>query len=202
MAFITNITATPLTNTYGADGKPLYVDNRQGNIRGGGTIADTTDWTASTFGEGNPVITIVSGVGGVVSANEAALINAGTTGQVISVAQTHIANIANTTLQGGQSDSANVAYTPLQTDVIRTYYYKTAVKQGFWNIFNGEFSLMENTAVSGAWNIDVGVENTSTLRASGTDVAANPSRDYPGALTYRDGSPNPTNDFYQARNNW
>ena len=202
MAFITNITTTPVTNTYGADGKPLYVDNRQGNIRGGGTVADTGDWSASTFGEGNAIITIVSGVGGVVSANEAALINAGTTGQVISVAQTHIANIANTTLQGGQSDSANVAYTPLQIDKIRTYYYKVAVKQGNWNIFNGSFSSISNTAVSGAWNIDVGVENTSTLRASGTDVAANTSQDSPGRLTYRDGSPNPTNGAYGARHNW
>ena len=35
----------------------------------GAQLSDTTDWTASTFGEGNPVITIVSGAGGVVSAN-------------------------------------------------------------------------------------------------------------------------------------
>ena len=63
MAFITNITATPVTGAY-VNGLPSGVDNRQGNVRGGGTIVDTTDWTASTFGEGNPVITIVSGVGG------------------------------------------------------------------------------------------------------------------------------------------
>ena len=202
MAFITELTAAvPVTNSY-VNGLPSGIDNRQGNIRGGGTIADTGDWSASTFGEGNEVITIVSGVGGVVSANEAALINAGTTGQVISVAQTHIANIANTTLQGGQSDSANLAYTPLQIDKIRTYYYKVAVKQGNWNIFNGAFSSISNTAVSGAWNIDVGVENTSTLRASGTDVAANPTQDSPGRITYRDGSPNPTNGAYGARYNW
>ena len=200
MAFITNITSTPSTGIYGENGLPLYVDNRHGNIRGGGTIVDTTDWTASTFGEGNPVITIISGAGGVVSANQSASINAGT--QVINAIQTTIAGIANTALQGAQSDSANVAYTPLQLDVLRTYYYKTAVKAGNWNVFTGAFSSISNTTVSGVWNLDGQVENTSTMRASGTDVAANPSQAYPGTLTYRDGSPTPTNDFYQARNNW
>ena len=188
-----------MTNTYGADGKPLYVDNRQGNIRGGGTIVDTTDWSASTFGEGNPVTTIVSGVNGVVSANQSASINAGT--QVINFAQTTIAGIANTSLQGAQSNSANDAYTPLQADVVKTYYYKTAVVAGNWNIFNGTFSSISN-ADSGAYNINGAVDNAGTMRGSGTDVSANPSQPYPGILTYRDGSPNPTNDFYQARNNW
>ena len=200
MAFITNITSTPSTGIYGENGLPLYVDNRHGNIRGGGTIVDTTDWSASTFGEGNPVITIVSGAGGVVSANQSASINAGT--QVINAIQTTIAGIANTALQGAQSDSANVAYTPLQLDVLRTYYYKTAVKAGNWNVFTGAFSSISNTTVSGVWKLDGQVETTSTMRASGTDVAANPSQAYPGTLTYRDGSPNPTNDFYKARNNW
>ena len=200
MAFITNITSTPSTGIYGENGLPLYVDNRHGNIRGGGTIVDTTDWSASTFGEGNPVITIVSGAGGVVSANQSASINAGT--QVINAIQTTIAGIANTALQGAQSDSANVAYTPLQLDVLRTYYYKTAVKAGNWNVFTGAFSSISNTTVSGVWNLDGQVENTSTMRASGTDVAANPSQAYPGTLTYQDGSPTPTNDFYPARTNW
>ena len=63
MAFITNITSTPSTGVYGDNGNPLYVDNRHGNIRDGGTIADSSNWTSSDVGEGNPVITIVSGVG-------------------------------------------------------------------------------------------------------------------------------------------
>ena len=199
MGFITNITTTPVTGTYGADGNPLYVDNRQGNSRGGGTIVDSTDWSASTVGEGNPVTTIVSGVNGVVSANQSASINAGT--QVINFAQTTIAGIANTSLQGAQSNSANDAYTPLQADVVKTYFYKTAVVAGNWNIFNGTFSSISN-AVSGAYNINGAVDNAGNMRSSGTDVSANPSQAYPGILTYRDGSPNPTNDFYQARNNW
>ena len=200
MAFITNITTTPSTGIYGENGLPLYVDNRHGNVRGGGTIVDTTDWTASTFGEGNPVITIISGAGGVVSANQSASINAGT--QVINAIQTGIAGIANTALQGAQSDSANAAFTPLQLDVLRTYYYKTAVKAGNWNVFTGAFSSISNTTVSGAWNISGGVENTSTLRASGTDVAANPTQDTPGRVVFRDGSPNPIQSGYGPRYNW
>ena len=199
MAFITDLTAAvPTTGAY-INGLPSGIDNRQGNVRGGGTIVDTTDWSASTFGEGNPVTTIVSGVNGVVSANQSASINAGT--QVINFAQTTIAGIANTSLQGAQSNSANDAYTPLQADVVKTYYYKTAVVAGNWNIFNGTFSSISN-ADSGAYNINGAVDNAGTMRGSGTDVSANPSQPYPGILTYRDGSPNPTNDFYQARNNW
>ncbi|HAT66750.1 MAG TPA: hypothetical protein DCS66_19530 [Flavobacteriaceae bacterium] len=201
MAFITNITTTPVANTY-LNGLPSGVDNRQGNIRGGGNIADTTEWTASTFGEGNPVITIVSGAGPVEAANTAgaATFNQGT--QVVNAIQTTIAGIANTALLGAQSDSANVAYTPLQLDVLRTYYYKTAVRAGNWNVFTGAFSSISNTTVSGVWNISASIENTSTMRASGTDIAANPTQDIPGRLTYRDGSPNPIQSGYGPRYNW
>ena len=199
MAFITNLTAAvPTTGSY-LNGLPNGVDNRQGNIRGGGTIVDTSDWTASTFGEGNPVITIISGVGGVVSANQAASINAGV--QVISVAQTTIAGIANTTLQGGQSDSANAAYTPLQETAVRTYFYKTAVVAGNWNVFDGTFSSITNV-VSGAWDIAASTDDAADIRAAGTDITANPTQDAPGQLTYCNGSPNPINDDYNARYNW
>ena len=198
MAFITDITTTPSTGVY-LNGLPSGVDNRQGNIRGGGAIADTTDWTASTFGEGNPVITIVSGAGpveGAVPGN----FNSGL--QVVNAIQTTIAGTANTALLGAQSNSANEAYTPLQLDVLRTYYYKTAVRAGNWNVFTGAFSSISNTTVSGVWNISASVENTSTMRASGTDIAANPTQDIPGRLTYRDGSPNPIQSGYGPRYNW
>ena len=202
MAFITDLTAAvPTTGAY-INGLPSGIDNRQGNVRGGGTIVDTTDWSASTFGEGNPVTTIVSGVGGVVGTNAALPTSAFNSGlQVINFAQSTIAGAANTTLLGGQSNTANEAYTPLQADVVKTYYYKTAVVAGNWNIFNGTFSSVSN-ADSGVYDITRAGDTAGVMRASGTDVSANPSRDYPGILTYRDGSPNPTNDFYQPRNNW
>ena len=199
MAFITNITTLPIITGAYVNGLPSGVDNRQGNIRGGGTIADTTDWTASTFGEGNPVITIVSGAGPVEGAVPGKF-NSGL--QVVNAIQATIAGVANTTLLGAQSNSANEAFTPLQLDVLRTYYYKTAVRNGNWNVFTGAFSSISDTTVSGVWNISASVENTSTMRASGTDIAANPTQDIPGRLTYRDGSPNPIQSGYGPRYNW
>ena len=199
MAFITNITTLPIITGVYVNGLPSGVDNRQGNIRGGGTIVDTTDWTASTFGEGNPVITIVSGVGPVEGAVPGKF-NSGL--QVVNAIQATIAGVANTTLLGAQSNSANEAFTPLQLDVLRTYYYKTAVRNGNWNVFTGAFSSISDTTVSGVWNISASVENTSTMRASGTDIAANPTQDIPGRLTYRDGSPNPIQTGYGPRYNW
>ena len=199
MAFITNITAAPsVTGSYGADGLPLYVDNDHGNIRDAGTIAETTLWTSSAVGEGNPITTIISGVGPVEGAVPGQF-NSGL--QVLMVATTDIAGIASTVLQGGESNSANVAYSPLQLDVLRTYYYKTAVRAGNWNIFTGAFSSISN-ATSGAWNIDFSVDNAATMRASGVDVAANPTQDAPGRLVFMDGNPNPIQSVYAPRYNW
>jgi len=202
MAFITDLTsADPRTGVF-INGTPSGVKNDFGDVRGGGTIGSTDLMSASTFGEGNPVTTIVSGVGGVDAALSQvtdAAFNSGL--QVLNLVQTTIAGAANTSLQGGQSNSANEANTPAQLDVLRTYFYKTAVVAGNWNVFNGTFSSISN-AVSGAWDIAASADDAGGLRTAGTDVAANPSQAYPGALTYRDGSPNPTNDFYQARNNW
>ncbi len=202
MAFITDLTsADPRTGVF-INGTPSGVKNDFGDVRGGGTIGSTDLISASTFGEGNPVTTIVSGVGGVDAALSQvtdAAFNSGL--QVLNLVQTTIAGAANTSLQGAQSNSANEANTPAQLDVLRTYFYKTAVVAGNWNEFNGTFSSVSN-AVSGAYDITRVGDTAGAMRASGTDVAANPSQAYPGTLTYRDGSPNPTNDFYQARNNW
>jgi hypothetical protein len=199
MAFITNITTTPVTGSYGPNGYPLYVDNDHGNIRDAGTIASTTLWSSSDLGEGNPIVTIVSGVGPV----EGAVPGAFNSGLQVLVGYTStIAGVSNTVLQGADTNSANVAYTPLQLAVLRTYYYKQAVRAGNWNIFTGAFSSINNNASSGAWNIDNSVDNASTMRASGVDVAANPTQDAPGRLTYLDGNPNPVNKAYPARYNW
>ena len=81
MAFITNIAgsyvgAGTVTGVYGENGLPSGVDNNHGNIRDGGTIAETTLWSSSAIGEGNPIVTIVSGVGPVEGAVPGSLIRA------------------------------------------------------------------------------------------------------------------------------
>ena len=201
MAFITNITATPVTGQYGPNGDPLYVDNDQGNIRFAGTISETGKFTSSSLGEGNPITTIFSGVGPVEGAIEGAAFNSGL--QVIVRAQTTIAGQSNLLLEGGASNSANEALTPLQLDVLRTYYYKFAIRNNYWNEFNGvwETSVPSN-ASSGAWNIANSVDNSSTMRASGVDNAANPTSTEPGELVFLDGSPNPIQTGYGPRYLW
>ena len=203
MAFITNIAgsyvgAGTVTGVYGENGLPSGVDNNHGNIRDGGTIAETTLWSSSAIGEGNPIVTIVSGVGPVEGAVPGQF-NSGL--QVLMGATTDIAGTPSTVLQGGESNSANTAYTPLQLDVLRTYYYKTAVRAGNWNIFTGAFSSISN-ATSGAWNIDSSVDNAATMRASGVDVAANPTQSAPGRIVFMDGNPNPIQSGYAPRYNW
>jgi len=201
MAFITNITTTPVVNSIGENGLPRFVDNRHGNIRGGGTISDSTNFSASTFGEGNEVVTIVSGAGPVEGAITTARFNGGT--QVVNAIQTTIAGNTNTTLQGAQSNSAENAFTPLQVNVVRTYYYKEAIIAGKWNEFTGAFTEgPSNNTSSGVYNIVRGLDNSSDVRFSGTDLAANPTQDRPGRLTYRDGSPTPVTGAYAARYNW
>ena len=198
MAFITNITTSPTTGVYGSNGLPLGVDNNDGNIRFAGNIANTGLFSSSSLGEGNPITTIISGVGPVEGAVPGQF-NSGV--QTIMVATTDIAGVTSTVMQGGESNSANIAHPPLQLDVLRTYYYKTAVRAGNWNIFTGAFSSISN-ATSGAWNISAGVDNASSMIASGTDIAANPTQTLPGRVTYQDGSANPVQSGYQARYNW
>ena len=210
MAFATNLTGTLIIDDFSVDGQPLGIRNNYGNIRGAGTIADTGLATTSTkngamFGETDAswlVTTIVSGAGPVEGAitTAGASFNSGL--QTMMITQQRIANIVNTELQGGHSDSANRALTPLQLDILRTYYYKVAVKQGNWNIFNGSFSSISNSAQSGAWNISLGADSSLGMIASGTDVAANPQQDAPGRIVIRDGSPNPVQTGYQPRYNW
>jgi len=200
MAFITNITTTPVTGVYGPDGYPQNVDNDQGNIRFAGNISETDKFSSSSLGEGNPIITLTSGVGPI-SVAVPGFFNSGL--QVITRVNTTIAGAPNTIMESAASNTANEAFTPLQLDVLRTYYYKTAVRNNYWNEFSGEWeTAVPSNASSGAWNIDAEVDNASTMRASGVDVAANPSLDFPGRLTYQDGSPNPTNDSYSPRYNW
>lgn len=203
MAFITNITTSfatsPSTGVYGADGYPLGIDNNDGNIRAGGTIAATGLFSSSSLGEGNPITTIISGVGPVEGAVPGTF-NSGV--QVLMGYTSDIAGTANTVLQGADTNSANAAYTPLQLAVLRSFYYKTSVRAGAWNIFSGVFSPSVVTEYLGAWDIAASVDTSQTLRASGTDVAANPTQDAPGRLTYQDGNPNPVNKAYPARYNW
>ena len=201
MAFITNITTTPVVNQYGSNGLPAYVDNDQGVIRYAGNIGETGKFSTYTIGEGNPIYTIISGVGPVEGAIAGAAFNSGL--QVIVRAQTEIAGVSNTVLEGGSSNSANEAFTPLQLDVLRTYYYKYAIRNNYWNEFSGAWeTAVPSNAESGAWDIAASADGADGMRASGVDNAANPTSTEPGELVFLDGSPNPIQTGYGPRYLW
>lgn len=192
-----------VTSAGGVNGLPSGVDNDQGSIRYGGSIAESAKFTNVALGEGNPVITIVSGVAGIDPVNGASpRFNGGT--QVVMRDTDTIAALSNTVLVGGDSNSANAPNSEHQAAVIEVKLYKTAVRQGQWNPVSGVFDTEPvGVAQTGAWNIEDGADNATTLIASTTDDAANPTQDVPGELVYNYGSgADPVQDEYEAKTNW
>jgi len=200
MSFLTNITslATRATGIY-VDGYPKDVDNDQGNIRGGGTISESSKWSVNNFGEGNPIDTISSGV------NNQAVNAAGTfnnqPSQDIMKVTTSIAGLSNNAILFGSSDSSN-GPSINQRHVIRSLDYKVSVVAGNWNAFSGAFDPALSTTVAGGWHIIGGVEQGGTLAGDNTDKAANPSAAEPGHLAYMIGNPLPTTGLYASKTNW
>ena len=198
-----NITGGSAVTTFDANGNAVGTDIDQGSIRGmstGTAFAANTKFTNVPMGEGNPIITIVSGVDGVDGA-VAGTFNGGD--QVMIKATTDIAGVSNNVLLWGASDSAQSP--PInQAAVIEVKLYKTAIRNGEWNPVTAQFDTEPLTvAQSGGWNLGVGVDNSTTLVASGTDNAANPTQDVPGELVYNYGSgADPTQDEYKAKNLW
>ena len=181
------------------------VDNNHGTIRDGGTIADSASWTSTALGEGNPIITVIeaTGVGttGVQSTTAFNLNGSGTA--VIMIASSEIGDIPNTVLQGGASNSANAAFTPLQEAVMRVSYYKSAVVNNKWNEFLGVWSLgYPESATSGAWTIVADADQSATMRASKTDSGVNVTQDRPGQFVNQYANPTPQQDEYARKYNW
>ena len=156
-------------------------------------------------GEGNPIVTVVeaTGVGttGVQTTTAFNLNGSGTA--VMMIASSEIGDIPNTVLQGGASNSANAAFTPLQEAVMRVSYYKSAVVNNKWNEFLGVWSLgYPESATSGAWSILADADQSATMRASKTDSGVNVTQDRPGQLVYQYGNPTPQQDEYARKYNW
>jgi hypothetical protein len=202
-----NVTGGSEVTTFDANGFAVGTDVDQGSIRAMSTGTDFSanpKFTNVPLGEENPIITIVSGVDsgnrGIVGAVPGAF-NEGD--QVIVKATTDIAGVANNVLLFGASDSADSPAIN-QAAQIEVRLYKTAIRNGEWNPVTAQFDTEPLTvAVSGGWNLGVGVDNSSTLVPSGTDVAANPTQDEPGQLVYHYGSgAEPTQDLYEAKNLW
>ena len=196
-----NITGGSQVTTFDADGNAVGTDIDQGSIRHAGNIGETTKFTDVALGEGNPFITVPSGVdyvdpvNGTLPVTSFNLTNSG----MIVRDTTIIAGAANSALEAGASNSATTP--PInQLAVLKTKLFKTAFRNGQWNSVNGEFSPAVSVVNSGAWNLSAGTDNSTTLVASGTDHAANPTQDVPGELVYHYGSgAQPTQDEYKPR---
>lgn len=183
------------------NGNASGTDVDAGAIRLGGTIADSR-FINVALGEGNPVVRVGSTgtTYGIVKAISAGVFNGGD--QVIVKVTTDIANVGNSGLRYGSSNSAQSASIN-QAGEIEVKLYKTAVRNGDWNPTTAPWGgTPVSVAQSGAWNIASSVDNASSLIASGTDEAANPTQSVPGELAYMDGGADPTQDDYEAKTNW
>lgn len=94
---------------------------------------------------------------------------------------TELAGSANDFLLSGSADSSDTYIHRSEGRTSRLL--TTAIRNGYWNQFTGEFS----PAVSGS------------VDDFGQDHASRPTLDIPGELTYKTSAPNPVNDDYNAR---
>lgn len=183
------------------NGLPSGVNNDDGTVRHAGNIASSR-FSNLTMGEGSSFVTIVSGAAGITGANPAGAFNAGD--QVIRRVTTDIAGVSNNALLFGASDSSNKMHSIKQMDVLKTRYYKTAIRNNKWNEYSGAWdSGYPEVGNTGAWDISLNGDTAGSLIASGTDDAANPTQAVPGELVYHHGSGGqPTTDEYESRNLW
>lgn len=192
-----------VTTAGGVNGFASGTDVDQGSIRYAGNIAETDKFTNVTLGEGNPVITIVSGVDYIDPVNSAAALASWNGGdQVIVRVTSDIAGISNTVLLAGASNSA-ASPAINQAAVIETKLYKTAFRNNQWNAVSGVFDPAVQVVTSGGWDIGAGADDSADLVGNATDDAANPTQAVPGELVYHYGSgAEPTQDEYEAKNLW
>tara|TARA_R100000353_G_C6430277_1_gene175704 strand:+ start:26 stop:640 length:615 start_codon:yes stop_codon:yes gene_type:complete len=198
-----NVTAGSQVSAFDANGFAEGTDVDQGSIRAmstGTVFTANTKFTNVPLGEDNPIVTIASGQAGITGANMTAPFPQNAD-QVITKATTEIAGITNNALLFGASDSAQDPSIK-QAAVVEVKLYKTAIRNGEFNPVTAQFDTEPvAVAVSGAFNIGAGVDNSATLVASGTDNAANPTQDVPGELVYNYGSgADPTQDEYKSKN--
>lgn len=98
----------------------------------------------------------------------------------------------NTFLRSAASDTLNRRSIHRQ-EKVRTTRTSTAFRQGYWNLYNGQWSTTPTTAVDNFWGASSGSSSTST------DAAASPTRTAPGDLVYKLGSKNPVSVSYSSK---
>ena len=165
MAFITNITSTPITGSYDGDGAISDIKNAHGTIRDGGTIADTGSWSSADVGDSIPSTTITSGIGGVVGAVLGGTFNGNSRDQlqIVLGSQDKIGGVTNSTMDSPNSNSREVADTPLSAKRLTTYQYKQGIRDGNWNVYDGSFTPAPNNVPRGVMDIGLGMRTWTNL---------------------------------------
>lgn len=98
---------------------------------------------------------------------------------------TALAGVANTFLRSGSSAPATRRVVN-KTESVRTNRYATAIRNGNYNLYTGQFSSAPTVAVD----------------AFGTDNAASPTAAVPGSLVYKIGNPVPFSKDYAKKTNF
>jgi|TARA_R110000744_G_scaffold4455_1_gene16088 hypothetical protein len=174
------------------------------NRNDGGKITDAGSVSSSRFSSlsltTDDQITVVSGID---NAEVTAGVWNNNNNDTIMRATTSIAGISSTAMQSA-SNSEGGRDSIHQTAVIRVRLYKTQVKAGNWNEFTGSWTSGSPAVVnSGGWSNTENEDQSLVLKASGTDVAANPTSTIPGKLQFFVGSGNqPSTQSYATRYLW
>ena len=178
------------------NGSPYGIRNDGGTLADGGTIA-SAKFNNSPLTTDDPV-TVVSGVNNSVATTDGVWNN--NNGATIMRATSTIAGLPSTAMTSAASAGGQSI---LQAATIRVRLYKAGIRAGDWNEFTGKWSSDPAVVYSGGWNSSGDVDNSTTLVASGTDVAANPTQDIPGYLTFFSNSGNmPSTQPYAKRYLW
>lgn len=101
--------------------------------------------------------------------------------------------ISNDALLSGAGVPENIRGIHRQ-EKVRTTRLTTAIRAGYWNEATATWTTAPTTAVDNFWDIA-----NDTTSATSTDQAATPTRDIPGELTYKLGSPMPVSVDYNAK---
>ena len=214
MSFITRLlSGVPVTGGYDENGDPSGILNNGGNIHPGGFRSGligktgvyggacasagcgTWSWARSA---NTPIITVPSGISGVTGINPNGPWNYSNPTGVIQTVTSGIASRANTSMQGGASNSAAEMLLNC-THWTRSPLYKSAVLSGWWSEYRGQFSFMTDetltTPSGGLWNISNGAVLSSCTGQT------QDSQDEPGEIVYNMGGI-PTQTGYGPRYNW
>ena len=139
MAFITNLTGTPIVDTY-AEGYPFGVKNDHGVIGGPFSPDDTARLTFyDTVQTEAPSISTIGYVSAIVPSKY----------PFGGVPPEYIPTI----VEGSNTSSNSANSVETSAEVVRELTYKQSVRDGGWNAFSGGFETPLETAYTGCWNI-------------------------------------------------